>query len=248
MNQDEFNVMEGSDSGKWWYDAREELLVRELRKLSSNKPNLKILDLASACGGNFSICDKHGKVFGLDISWQSIEICKNKGIKNLVQADAQELPFASGSMDVVIALDVLEHLENDSGSMSEVARVLNKDGVFIFNTPALMPLFSYHDVAFHHFRRYSAGELKNKLVNANFQVNFITYWSFFMFPVVYAFRRIKNLFRDSKDQPSSDFQLKVPVLVDGVFQFFSLVELFLLKRKLYFPIGVSLFGTARKGL
>ncbi len=246
MNQDEFEAMDAGGPGQWWYNAREKLLVRELKKLSLDKPNLRILDLASACGGNFSTCYKHGKVFGLDISWKSIEICKTKGIQNLVQADAQELPFVNGSMDVVIALDVLEHLENDSGSMREVARVLNKDGVFIFNTPAMMQLFSYHDLAFHHFRRYSAVELKNKLINANLQVSWITYWSFFMFPVVYSFRKLKNFFSNSEDQPSSDFQMKIPEFIDNIFRFFSQIEIYLLKRKMYLPIGVSLFGTARK--
>ena len=246
MNQDEFATMEVGDSGEWWYQAREELLVRELNKFSSNKSNLKILDLASACGGNFPTCSKFGRVFGLDISWQSIEICKSKSIKDLVQADAQRLPFADNSMDVVVALDVLEHLENDSGSMDEVARVLSKDGMFIFNTPALMQLFSYHDLAFHHFRRYSASELKGKLINANFKVSLITYWSFFMLPVVYLFRKVRGLFCNSSDQPSSDFQMKIPLFVDNIFQFFSQIELYLLKQKLYLPIGVSLFGTARK--
>jgi ubiquinone/menaquinone biosynthesis C-methylase UbiE len=246
MNQDEFEAMETDGPGKWWYDTREELLVRELNKLSSNKPNLKILDLASAIGGNFPLCSKYGEVFGLDISWSSIQICKGKHIKNLVQADAQVLPFADGSVDVVIALDVLEHLENDSSSMREIARVLNVGGIFIFNTPAVMQLFSYHDLAFHHFRRYSSGELRNKLIDANFKVNMITYWSFFIFPAVYSFRKIKGLFRSSKEQPSSDFQLNLPTFIDSIFQFFSRIELQLLKRKIYLPIGVSLFGTARK--
>jgi ubiquinone/menaquinone biosynthesis C-methylase UbiE len=246
MNQDEFEAMETGGPGKWWYDTREELLVKELKKLSSNEPNLKILDLASACGGNFPVCSKYGEVFGLDISWSSIQICKSKHIKNLVQADAQVLPFADGSVDVVIALDVLEHLENDSSSMHEIARVLNKGGIFIFNTPAIMQLFSYHDLAFHHFRRYSAVELMNKLIDANFKVTTITHWSFFMFPVVYSFRKIKGLFRSSKEQPSSDFQLNLPVFIDSIFQFFSRIELQLLKRKIYLPIGVSLFGAAQK--
>jgi len=245
MNEDEFRAMEEGGSGKWWYKARQELLQRELNALSANNPNLKILDLASACGGNFPTCSKFGRVFGLDISWQSIEICKSKSIKDLVQADAQRLPFADNSMDVVVALDVLEHLENDSGSMYEVARVLNKDGVFIFNTPALMQLFSCHDLAFHHFRRYSASELKSKLTDASFKVNLITYWSFFMLPIVYLFRKSRGIF-NSTDKPTSDFQIKIPAFVDGIFQFFSQIELYLLKRKLYFPIGVSLFGTARK--
>ena len=247
MNVDEFEAMETGSSGKWWYEAREELLRRELSKISLSKPNLKILDLASACGGNFFTCNDYGKVFGLDISWSSIEICKRKNIDNLVQADAHEIPFANDSMDVVIALDVLEHLESDSGSLTEVARVLNKDGVFIFNTPALMQLFSYHDQAFHHFRRYSAKELTDKLINANFKVDLITYWSFFMFPVVYSFRKVKSFLLKSKgDEPTSDFQLKIPAFIDGIFRFFSRIELYLLKQKLRLPIGVSLFGVAKK--
>jgi SAM-dependent methyltransferase len=246
MNQDEFEAMEMGGSGKWWYKAREELLQRELSALSTNNSSLKILDLASACGGNFPICSKHGRVFGLDLSWQSIEICKNKSIKDLVQADAQKLPFADNSMDVVVALDVLEHLENDLESMHEVARVLSKEGVFIFNTPALMQLFSYHDLAFHHFRRYSATELKSKLITANFKVNLLTYWSFFMLPIVYLFRKIRGACISS-DKPSSDFQIKIPLFVDNIFRFFSKIELYLLKRQLSLPVGVSLFGTARKG-
>ena len=146
---------------------------------------------------------------------------------------------------MIIALDVLEHLENDSGSMLEVARVLNKDGIFIFNTPALMQLFSYHDLAFHHFRRYSAAELKSKLINASLKVNLITYWSFFMLPIVYLFRKVRGVC-NSNNKPISDFQIKIPSFVDSIFQFFSRIELYLLKRKLYLPIGVSLFGTARK--
>ena len=136
MNQDEFEAMETGGPGKWWYDTREELLVRELNKLSSNKPNLNILDLASACGGNFPVCSKYGEVFGLDISWSSIQICKSKHIKNLVQADAQVLPFADGSVDVVIALDVLEHLENSSEIFcSGIYPMLKKGGLIILNAP-----------------------------------------------------------------------------------------------------------------
>ena len=56
MNPDELETMDTGSSGKWWYQARDELLQRELSALSTNNPNLKILDLATACGGNFPTC------------------------------------------------------------------------------------------------------------------------------------------------------------------------------------------------
>ena len=84
-----------------------------------------------------------------------------------------------------------------------------------------------------------------KLITASFKVNFLTYWSFFMLPIVYLFRKLRGACISS-DKPSSDFQIKIPSFVDNIFRFFSKIELYLLKRQLSLPIGVSLFGTARK--
>ena len=222
------------------------MLERELSS-TSLKSGSKILDLASACGGNFDSCSQYGKVIGLDISWSSIDYCKKKKIVPLVQANAEILPFAKESIDIVVALDVLEHLKDDSCSMREIQRVLKKNtGKLIFNTPAFMALFSGHDIAFHHYRRYQASDLRKKLEAEKFRIDFITYWSFFIFPLVFIFRKLEDLFQKPKEQAQSNFHLKIPRFIESILRFLSKIELELIKRKIFIPFGVSIFGVANK--
>jgi len=171
MKYDEFVKMDEQGGSHWWYVTRRELLKQELKSLSSESNDLKILDLASACGHNFAVCSDYGKTFGIDISWHAIKYCKQKNITTIVQGDAQELPFKSNSYDIVLALDVFGHLEDDIASMKEIARVLKEKGKLIFSVPAFMSLLSYHDVAFHHLRRYNAYELKKNWIRLSYRSN-----------------------------------------------------------------------------
>ena len=246
MNKEEFVQMDEGGVGRWWYDARRVMLERELANFPLGK-EIKILDLAAACGGNFEVCSLYGKVVGLDVSWDSMEYCKQKQTTALVQADAEILPFAKESIDIVVALDVFEHLEDDFGSMLEIQRVLKKDtGKLIFNTPAFMSLFSAHDTAFHHYRRYRAGELRQKLEEAKLKVDFITYWSFFIFPLVFIVRKLGGLFQRAGEPAKSDFHLKIPGFIESSLRFFNRVELNMIKKNIFVPFGVSVFGVANK--
>jgi len=246
MNKEEFIQMNEGGVGEWWYDARRVMLERELSSVKSEK-EIIILDLASACGGNLKVCSKYGKVIGLDIAWLSMEYCKKNQFTTLVQADAEILPFAKESIDVVVAMDIFEHLINDSSSMREIQRVLKRGtGKLIFNTPAFMALFSNHDRAFHHFRRYQVDELREKLKIVDLEVGFITYWSFFIFPMVFIVRKIGDLFHKKKNLPQSNFNLRVPNFIDSILRLFNKVELLLIKRNIFIPFGVSIFGIASK--
>ena len=246
MNEEEFIQMDKGGVGDWWYDARRIMLERELSS-TPLKSGAKILDLAAACGGNFDICSQYGKVIGLDISWSSIDYCKKKKSVPLVPANAEILPFAKESIDIVVALDVLEHLKDDSCSMREIQRVLKKNtGKLIFNTPAFMALFSGHDIAFHHYRRYQASDLRKKLEAEKFRIDFITYWSFFIFPLVFIFRKLEGFFQKPRDQAQSNFHLKIPRFIESILRFLSKIELELIKRKIFIPFGVSIFGVANK--
>lgn len=229
-----------------WYVARRALLVHELRKLSQSSIGLKILDIASACGDSIVVCSNYGKTFGIDVSWDAIKYCKQKNIETILRGDAHNLPFKSDSFDIVVALDVFEHLEDDIASMKEIERVLKSEGKLIFNVPAFMFLFSYHDLAFHHFRRYKAEELKQKLEQAKFQINYLTYWSFFIFPAIFVMRKLFNFKNKLHGETHSDFHLNVPLLLQKILKFLNFVEFVFIKKGISLPFGVSLYGVARK--
>ncbi|MBT4484910.1 MAG: class I SAM-dependent methyltransferase [Candidatus Latescibacteria bacterium] len=246
MKYDEFVKMDEQGATHWWYRARRRLLRNDLQISADDKERLKILDLASACGDNFFVCKDIGDYYGLDISWDAINYCKQKNISTIVQGDAHYLPFKSDTFDVIIALDVFEHLDDDLISMKEIWRVLKNNGKLIFNTPAFMLLYSNHDRAFHHYRRYRTKELRKKLTQADFTINFMSYWSFFIFPAVFIMRKVFSPTSNINEENLSDFHIKIPRIIEKIFNLLSLIETTFIKNNISFPFGVSLYGTAQK--
>ena len=227
--------------------ARNRLLKYALEKNFKDRKDLNILDLASACGDNYPICNEYGTMIGIDLSDISLKICKEKGLQSMVKGDVQVLPIKSKTVDVVIAFDIFEHLPEDEESMREVMRVLKDSGLLLVNVPAFMCLFSGHDEAFEHVRRYTSKEMKRKLKSAGFNVIKSSYWSFFLFPAVFLNRKLLARQKNNEEK-KSDFHLKLPRVIEYVFSLIADIEHALMVRGLVFPWGVSLFCVARKDI
>lgn len=243
MRYEEFVRMEAQGDSHWWYQARRSLLRLGLERMVPGTGPLRILDLASACGGNFATLGEYGQAVGIDISDHALRYCREKGVRRVVKGDVQSLPFAGAAFDAVVSFDVYEHLNEDLDAMRETARVLKPGGLLLVNVPAFMALFSDHDRAFEHRRRYTRSELCGKLEAAGFRVGFSSYWSFFIFPAVYAVRRLmpsRSLGR------GSDFHLRVPRVADQALDLLSRLEVAIMRRGIGFPLGVSLYLLAWK--
>jgi SAM-dependent methyltransferase len=144
----------------FWFAAQNTLvewvLERYLPHLATGLQGrrLRILDLGCGPGNTLCRLARWGKAFGMDFSLDALAFARTKGEFPVLSADAMALPFASASLDCVVALDVLEHVEDDERALSEIRRVLRPGGVFIFMVPAFMALWRHHDVMYGHFRRY----------------------------------------------------------------------------------------------
>ena len=118
-------------------------------------PTGKALDIGAACGGNTQVLRDNGwDAFALDYSETGPAICRRRGLP-AVQADATQLPIGEDSLDLVVAFDVLEHIEDDAAVVREVRRVLRPGGKFVVAVPADPELWSAHDEAVLHCRRYT---------------------------------------------------------------------------------------------
>ena len=166
-------------------------------------------------------------------------------LRKLVQGDARQLPFSEASFDVVVALDILEHLPEDEISIAEIALVLRPKGRLIVNVPAFQRLFSSHDVSFDHIRRYEPKELPRKLRHAGFSLDHWTYWSFFIFPAVFVLRTL-TWTEPRNDTVRNDFDLWLPPGTETVMRFFAGLELFLIHLGIRLPFGVSYFCVSNK--
>jgi len=245
MDKAEFDQMFEVEETNWWYRSRR-LLVRRQVEAEAKRIDgkLKILDVACATGMSFRFLSDLGDIRGIDISTETIDYCSRRGINEIVQCDAMDLPFKDNSFDLILALDACEHFEDDQKSLNEMNRVLKPGGASIVTVPAFMFLWSPHDDSFHHIRRYTRPELRSKLIKSGMTPLRVSYYSFFLMPPVWLFRKMRSIF-GNKAEKKSDFFVPIPAPAEAILRLIMGIERFIM-RIVNLPFGVSLFSVNRK--
>jgi SAM-dependent methyltransferase len=174
------------EESHWWYKERRALLDRELRRLA--RPGLA-LDIGAAGGGNTRVLRARGwHAIAADYSVAAVEVAKSRGLSTF-RTDARALPVRSGSCDLVTAFDVLEHVEEDDLVAAEIARVLKPGGTALIAVPCDMALWSAHDEAVGHVRRYTKATLREVVEGAGLGTDSLWSWNVLLRPAVALRRR-----------------------------------------------------------
>jgi SAM-dependent methyltransferase len=134
------------------------------------------------------------RIVGVDRSELALNLCRERGLTRLVQGTVERLPFGTGTLDAVVALDIFEHTADDAGAFAEAARVLRPDGLLVLSVPAFQSLWSAHDVALMHERRYRLPQVRRRLEAAGLAVESASYALWFLFPAFVA-SRLRARFR-----------------------------------------------------
>lgn len=243
--EDKYHVLEEKH---WWFLARRNILEALLYKLQKSS---KILEVG--CGGGSLLKELQQKGYknagGLDISKKAVAVCKKRGVKNVKVADAVATGYSAGSMDAVIASDVLEHIENEEKALKEWNRILKKGGKLLLFSPAFNFLWSEHDLANKHYRRYEAGNLAKLLKKNGFEVERLGYWNFLLFLPISAMRLLQKA-AGIDEKPESENrkdQLKQQnSIANGFLLQLMKLENSIILSGLDFPFGVSVFAIAKK--
>ena len=225
----------------WWYKVRREILDQQLAALRL-PPGARLLDVGCGTGGASLVLSRHGRAVALDREPQSFAISMDRPYTHRVVGSlAEPLPFGDGSFDVVCALDILEHLDDDFASARELFRVCKPGGVLIAYVPAFRMLWGYNDDYSHHKRRYTRAQLERVVGEAGFSVEQSGYFNMLLFlPTLLARvaqRRVKQL-----DQMEHSTR---PHPLHGLLAALFRLELPLLGR-VRLPVGTSAFAIARK--
>jgi len=195
MQAEEYGRMFQFETDYWWFVGRRRLVMRLL------EPCLKpgsgwLLDAGCGTGALLTELQQRARhVVGLDLEPLALRYARQRGEFALVQARLEALPFRSNTFDAITALDVLEHLPDDRPALRELRRVLKPDGVLIITVPAYRFLWSKHDIALHHYRRYTARELRARLHEAGFEVRKLSYAVSLLFVPILLFRWLDRLRR-----------------------------------------------------
>jgi SAM-dependent methyltransferase len=251
-----------AEDRNWWFAARTHALLgildREVASTSpipsgaGGKPAAQVLDVGCGAGNMHHHLSRYGQVRGMDSFFKPLRVAQQRG--HLVsQADGSAMAFPDCSFDLVTALDVIEHCQDDAAVLSECARVLKPGGVLAITVPAFPWLWSDNDTINGHRRRYRPVDLTRKLMAARFAVRKLTCNNFSVLPMAAAFILLHRI-RGRKlalSAPSTDddaYQVEMqsvhPVL-NAVLTAFGKAESWVL-RYVSFPIGTGIIAVAQK--
>ncbi|MCS6860255.1 MAG: class I SAM-dependent methyltransferase, partial [Abditibacteriales bacterium] len=214
-----------------------------LSGLTQHLHDPRLIDVGCGTGANLTLLERFGDVIGLDAALLALSFCQQRRHHLLVQASAMSLPFADASADVITALDVLEHLEDDVGALCELHRVLRPGGYLLATVPAYQWLWSEHDEALHHKRRYGARELRCKVEAAGLQIIKLSYAISAVLPIIAAFRFAQRL-RPRTGAPKTA-HIRLPRPLNQLLVAYLKCEASIL-RFACLPCGVSLVCVAQK--
>ncbi|MGE5147007.1 MAG: class I SAM-dependent methyltransferase [Candidatus Eiseniibacteriota bacterium] len=225
----------------WWFVARRRILKSVLDRFVPWPAEPRILEVGCGTGGNLPMLAGFGTVSGLEPDDEARQLAAGKGAFDIRSGRLPaDLPFAPESFNLVAALDVLEHVEDDKATLRALSDRLRPGGWLLATVPAFGFLWSSHDERHHHKRRYRKSDLVKAVVEAGLVPVRTTYFNSLLFPVVAALRLLRN----ATGVDADDDALPAPGLNRILTRVFS-AERHLIGR-VSLPAGLSLLMLARK--
>jgi SAM-dependent methyltransferase len=228
----------------WWL-ARARLALAVLQA-QGVKPPATVYDIGCGWGVNLDTLETAGyQVAGLDISRQILEAIDRPG-RRLVEADLNQPPPATRQLCTgAFLLDVIEHLDDDRGTIQRIAPLVEPGGTLIVSVPALPELFSEFDRIQGHRRRYVPETLRGAFAGSGFAVQKIFWWGGWMVPVLRRMRQKPNAKKQAAPKTYADYlrlpPWPAPLLMQGLYAWDH-------RRALQGSLtnGTSLFAVARR--
>ncbi|HEU4957665.1 MAG TPA: class I SAM-dependent methyltransferase [Sphingomicrobium sp.] len=241
MERKVYEQMAKLDGQHWWFTARRRILDGVIERIVRPPKDARILELGAGTGHNLAMLSRFGRVEASELDPIARQLASERLGRPVVEAALPDLSmFPADSYDLVALLDVLEHVSDDKGSLHAIYQLLKPGGALILTVPINPWMWSAHDVAHHHHRRYRKKEIRKLAEDAGFSIDLISPFNSLLFPPIAAVRLVGKL--TGKDD--SDDALPSPLInrtLDSVFG----LERGLIGR-LPMPFGVSLVAVLRR--
>ena len=227
----------------WWFRARRDILDKAVGRFVGETG--LALTVGVGIMREAEMLSKRTRLVAIDrarIDARCLEVALP------AQADATAIPFGDSVFDAVFLFDVLEHVDEEEKALSEIHRVLRPGGKLLVTVPAFMFLYGLQDEVSEHKRRYRRPALVEVLRRSGFQVDYASYFNTLLFPPIAAVRMFRRVFPAAKtasSNGSSDFDLRLPGVVESLLE-----KLFSLERHAIgpaeLPFGISILCSAKR--
>jgi SAM-dependent methyltransferase len=243
MRPQNYEIIFQSEDDHWWFVGRRAVVFAWINQAlgASASTRRQVLDIGCGTGATMDHLKSYGEVQGIDLEPIPLEFSRRRGHRRVMRASATELPFAGEAFDLVTALDVIEHLEDDVKGLSEIRRVLKPGAPAVLFVPAFQALWGPNDVQSGHKRRYRLRQFRDAVEEAGLRVERISYANFAMFAPIWLGRKLLNLLGRRE---ASENRINHPWINQLIAHVFSSEAAWLERRTL--PFGVSIVCVARK--
>ncbi|MFI4973882.1 MAG: class I SAM-dependent methyltransferase [Caulobacterales bacterium] len=241
MDRQVYDRMRLIEADHWWFRGRRKIIGGLIGELPLPRP-ARIAEVGSGTGGNLPMLAQFGEVTGMEPDADSRAYAQEKTGRpvkaGFLPAD---LPFETESLDLAAAFDVIEHVDEDAASVAALAGLLKPGGFLATTVPAHPWMWSRHDEAHHHKRRYRMAQYRALFDQAGLKIVKASYFNCVLFPPIAAVRLAKNLVKSQ----SADDDAIPPGPVNSLFAAAFASELGWL-RHASLPFGVSIILIAQK--
>jgi len=242
MNPEAYELMAAHEHAHWWFVGRRAVINALLDRVPLDG-RAKILEAGCGTGGNLYMLQRRGDVFAFDPSEQGRAWARARFPDTPVVDGAlpERLPFPADSFDLVVALDVLEHVRDDAAALRSLVAQAKPGGWVIVTVPAHPVLWGSHDRRLHHIRRYRPSELRRICAASGADLEYFTAFNTILSPIAIVLRLAERLSRHDLGNQ----ERMPPTLINAVLAWFFSLERHLVRR-VPIPFGLSLAAVLRR--
>lgn len=242
MEKDLYQEMFDLEMKHWWFRARRRIISSVIDSRLNAGDSPRFLDIGCGTGAMLKELESMGKVVGLDVSEDALSFAASRTGARLIKGEVPgDLYDIDEKFDLVLMLDLLEHVDNDLDVLSAASTLLRDNGMILITVPAFQWLYAPRDVYHHHRRRYSKKDLESLAQDSGLKTIILSYYNFFLFPIAAASRMASRI---RGDFPAPDIKLPASPLNRALEAVFG-AERFLLQR-FSLPWGLSLIYLGRR--
>ena len=241
MERKVYEQMAKLDGSHWWFTARRRILDGLIERVVRPPSNARILELGAGTGHNLAMLSRFGTVEASELDPVARELASERLGREVKEVALPDLSmFPEDSYDLIALLDVLEHVPDDKASLASIKTRLKPGGALLVTVPANPWMWSAHDVAHHHHRRYRKAEIEKLARDAAYKIELLSPFNSLLFPPIAAVRLVGKLTgKDDSDDA-----------MPGALVNRTLDTVFGLERSLIgrvpMPFGVSLVAVLRR--
>ena len=190
MNEPLYKVIADNEHRHWWFIGKNATLRSFIDRYAPTPDGRRprALDVGCGPGGMLEQLAQRFDPIGVDKSEVALRLCEERGLNAVLGSLPDEMPFEPATFDLIVASEVLEHVERDAEAARTLIDLLAPGGTLVVTVPAFQWMWSEHDRAHHHFRRYTRARLLALFDSPDACVELASYYNTTFFPLMAAAR------------------------------------------------------------